>query len=62
MPSPDDPHASAAQSSRTPQAEPLFRTITADDWKRSLALARRRPNAVSGQIRTAISSFSKRMN
>lgn len=56
MPSPDDPPASAAPSLRTRQHEPLFKTITADDWKRSLELARRQPNAVSEQIRTAISS------
>jgi len=60
MPSPENPPESEAPSSRTRQGEPLFKTITGEDWKRSLALARRQPNAVSGQIRTAISSFSKR--
>lgn len=29
---------------------PLFRTITADDWRRSLADARARPNVVREQI------------
>jgi len=56
MPSPDNPQASAEPSSRTAHAEPLFRTITSDDWKRSLDLAKRQPNAISEQIRIAISS------
>ncbi|HXN34646.1 MAG TPA: hypothetical protein VN877_00650 [Opitutaceae bacterium] len=41
-------------------AEPLFKTITSADWKRSLDLARLQPNAVSEQIRTVISSSSKK--
>jgi hypothetical protein len=60
MPSPDNPHASAAAPSRTQPGEPLFKTITSDDWKRSIDLARRQPNAVSEQIRTAISSSSRK--
>jgi hypothetical protein len=60
IPSPDNPRASAAPSSRTRPGEPLFKTITSDDWKRSLDLARLQRNAVSEQIRTAISSSSKK--
>jgi hypothetical protein len=59
-PSPDNSPASAAQPSRTGPGEPLFKTITSVDWKRSLDLARRQSNAVSEQIRTAISSSSKK--
>ena len=33
-----------------------FRTITSDDWTRSLNSARRQSNAISEQIRTVISS------
>jgi len=60
MPSPDNPPGSAAPSSRTRPAEPLFRTITSDDWKHSLDLAKRQPNAISEQIRIAISSSSRK--
>jgi hypothetical protein len=60
MPSPDNRPASAARSSRTRPGEPLFKTITGDDWIRSLDLARRQRNAVSEQILTAISSSSKK--
>lgn len=60
MPSPDSPHSSTARSSRTQPGEPLFKTITSADWKHSIDLARRLPNAVSEQIRTAISSSSKK--
>lgn len=34
--------------------EPLFRTITSDDWKRSLAAARTTPNSVAEQIRLSV--------
>jgi hypothetical protein len=37
-----------------------FDSITSDDWKRSLASARQQKNAVSEQIRTAISSSSRK--
>ena len=60
MPSPDNPPASRAPYSPTRPAEPLFKTITAADWKHSLDLAKRQSNAISEQIRTAISSFSRR--
>ncbi|MGA2693883.1 MAG: hypothetical protein ABSF76_16085 [Opitutaceae bacterium] len=60
MPSPDNRPASEAASCRTPTGEPLFKTITSADWKRSLDLARRQPNAISEQIRTAISSSSRK--
>ncbi len=34
--------------------EPLFKTITADDWRRSIIMCRAMPNVVQGQIRTEI--------
>lgn len=33
---------------------PVFSTITADDWRRELAIARATPNAISAQIRTIV--------
>ena len=56
MPSPESRPESAAATSRTRPGEPLFRTITSDDWTRSLNSARRQSNAISEQIRTVISS------
>jgi hypothetical protein len=58
MPSPENRPASEAVSSPAPNSAPLFKTITNEDWKRSLASARQQTNAVSEQIRTAISSSS----
>ena len=49
-----------AAPARSGGSDSVFRTITADDWRRSLASARRQPNAVSEQIRTAISSSSRK--
>jgi hypothetical protein len=60
MSSPEKIPSSAAGSSQDSKSEPLFKTITSDDWKRSLASARRQRNAVSEQIQTAISSSSKK--
>ncbi len=60
MSSPEKKPSSAAGGSPDPKKEPLFPTIMSDDWKRSLASARRQRNAVSEQIRTAISSSSKK--
>jgi hypothetical protein len=57
-PSPAKPRDSAGDSSRERKTDALFKTITSDDWRRSLASARRQPNAVSEKIRTAISSRS----
>ncbi|MGA2016250.1 MAG: hypothetical protein ABSH26_04790 [Opitutaceae bacterium] len=51
---------SAGGSCRERGSDSVFRTITADDWRRSLASARLQPNAVSEQIRTAISSSSRK--
>jgi hypothetical protein len=56
--SPAKPRASAGGSSREQKNDTLFNTITNDDWRRSVASARRQPNAVSEKIRTAISSRS----
>lgn len=36
--------------------KPKFSTITADDWKRSIATARATPNVVSQQIKAAIAA------
>lgn len=58
MPSPENPPASKAAPSPEQPSAPLFNTITSDDWGRSLRSARRQKNAVSEQIRTAISSSS----
>jgi hypothetical protein len=56
IPLPANRPSSEAEKSRLQSKETLFNTITSDDWKRSLALARQQQNAVSEQIRTAISS------
>jgi hypothetical protein len=56
--SPANSPASKAASSRGPKRDAVFNTITSEDWRRSIASARRQPNAVSAQIRTAISSSS----
>jgi len=58
--SPANPPESTAGASSAKKNEPLFKTITSDDWRRSLASARQQPNAVSEQIRTAISSSSQK--
>jgi hypothetical protein len=52
--------ASAAAASRRPVSGTQFNTITADDWKRSIASARRQPNAVLERIRAGISSSSRK--
>jgi hypothetical protein len=57
-PSPDSAPSSKGEPSLPRPNELLFKTITADDWKRSLASARQQSNAVSEQIRTAILSSS----
>jgi hypothetical protein len=41
-------------------SETQFNTITSEDWKRSIASARRRPNAVLERIRAGISSSSRK--
>ena len=38
---------------------PLFRTITSDDWKRSLAAARTDKNAVREEIRARIAAQNR---
>jgi hypothetical protein len=59
-PSPGKPRASAGDASRGRKRGDSFDSITSDDWKRSLASARQQKNAVSEQIRTAISSSSRK--
>jgi hypothetical protein len=56
--SPAKSPVSKAAPSRATKPDATFNTITSEDWRRSLASARRQPNAVSAQIRTAISSSS----
>jgi len=58
MPSPENPRASKAGRSRDPGSAPLFKTITSDDWKRSLASARQQKNAISERIRTRTGTSS----
>ena len=41
-------------ASATPSAPPLFRTLTGDDWKRGLALARTENARFPAQLRTAL--------
>ena len=36
--------------------KPKFQTITSDDWKRSIARARKTPNSVSEQIKAAVAA------
>jgi len=60
MSSPGKPPASKAASSPEPANGLLFKTITNADWSRSLASARRRKNVISEQIRTRISSSSRK--
>jgi hypothetical protein len=50
--------SSKAPNSRKLPPKNVFSTITGEDWKRSIASARQRPNAALEQIRTAISSSS----
>lgn len=38
--------------------EPVFRTITEDDWRRSIKLSRERPNLVVEQIRKKIKELN----
>jgi hypothetical protein len=57
-PSPADPPVSKDGGSPGRKSGPTFSTITNADWQRSLASARQQQNAVSAQIRTAISSSS----
>ncbi len=58
--SPDDRPASKASASPTREGKPLFWTVTGNDFGRSITWAKKRPNAVSEQIRTATSSLSKK--
>ena len=55
---PDDRPSSKAPSSPTRKDGPLFWTVTGNDFGRSISWAKKQRNAVSTQIRTAISSSS----
>ncbi len=58
--SPEDRPTSKAPASPRREGGPLFWTVTGDDFGRSITWAKKRPNAVSEQIKTAISSSSKK--
>jgi hypothetical protein len=51
-PSPEDRPSSKADGSRPPKTAAAFNTITGEDWKRSLASARRRRASASERIQT----------
>ncbi|HRP03371.1 MAG TPA: hypothetical protein PLV87_00520 [Opitutaceae bacterium] len=61
-PSPVIPPGSMGPTSSIQPNTQLFKTITSDDWKRSLASARQRRALASERIRTTISSSSPPMN
>ncbi len=56
--SPDTPPTSKAPASPGRKGGPLFWTVTGNDFGRSNSWAKKQPNAVSEQIRTALSSSS----
>jgi len=58
--SPDSPPSSKATGSPTRPGKPLFSTVTGDDFGRSINWSKRRGNAVSAQIKTMISSGSRK--
>ncbi|MFM8336886.1 MAG: hypothetical protein ACKODK_15120 [Opitutaceae bacterium] len=58
MSSPAKSPGSKAASSPEKATAREFKTITSDDWRRSLASARQRKNVISEQIRTRTSSSS----
>jgi hypothetical protein len=57
-PSPEKTPASKAASSPAQKHAPVFKTITSDDWKRSLTSARQQKNAISERIRTRTATSS----
>lgn len=54
--SPDEPPASQAPASPARKDGPLFWTVTGNDFGRSISWAKQQPNALSQQIKTALSS------
>ena len=56
--SPDNPPTSKVPASPGRKAGPLFWTVTGNDFGRSNSWAKKQPNAVSEQIKTALSSSS----
>lgn len=58
--SPDDRPSSKAPASPARKDGPLFWTVTGNDFGRSIGWAKKQRNAVSEQIKTAISSSSKK--
>ncbi len=60
MRSPDKKLTSAANASLRPTGDAQFWTVTGSDFGRSIKWSRQQPNAALQQIRTAISSSSRK--
>ncbi len=58
--SPDKPPTSKAPASPARKDGPLFWTVTGNDFGRSISWAKKQPNALSQQIKTALSSSPKK--
>jgi len=58
--SPEKKPSSTAPASPAREGKPLFWTVTGNDFGRSISWAKKQKNAVSAQIKTAISSSSKK--
>ena len=57
---PDAPPTSPAPASPARKDGPLFWTVTGNDFGRSISWAKKQPNALSQQIKTALSSSPKK--
>jgi hypothetical protein len=57
---PDAPPTSPAPASPARKDGPLFWTVTGNDFGRSISWSKRRGNAASEQIKTSISSASRK--
>ena len=52
--------SSMAPASPAREGKPLFWTVTGNDFGRSISWAKKQPNALSQQIKTALSSSPKK--
>ncbi|HEX7632519.1 MAG TPA: hypothetical protein VF388_10320 [Lacunisphaera sp.] len=59
-PSPAEKPSSKAPASPAQKDGPLFWTVTGNDFGRSISWAKKQPNALSKQIKTALSSSPKK--
>jgi hypothetical protein len=59
-PLPDEKPSSKAPASPARKDGPLFWTVTGNDFGRSISWAKKQPNALSQQIKTALSSSPKK--